>query len=129
MIQFPWFYLHYNTVLMIVNFGSENLVGLPDVGSGFCPFPGSTIKDCATCPFPIFSNTTGNFGLKVGQHISSYITSDSIKVSKGAKIRNRYNQVPHLTQDTKGKVTNSQKTPQTRAKRSALSQQVTTKHI
>ena len=50
-------------------------------------------------------------------------------VSKGAKIRNRYNQVPHLTQDTNGKVTNSQKTPQTRAKRSALSQQVTTKHI
>ena len=53
----------------------------------------------------------------------------AIKVSKGAKIRNRYNQVPHLTQDTNGKVTNSQKTPQTRAKRSALSQQVTTKHI
>ena len=38
------------------------------------------------------------------------------KVSKVAKIRNRYNQVPHLTQDTNGKVTNSQKTPQTRAK-------------
>ena len=50
-----------------------------------------------------------------------------LKVSNGAKIRNRYNQVPHLTQDTNGKVTNSQKTPQTRAKRSALSQQVTTK--
>ena len=49
--------------------------------------------------------------------------------NKVAKIRNRYNQVPHLTQDTNGKVTNSQKTPQTRAKRSALSQQVTTKHI
>ena len=32
----------------------------------------------------------------------------SSKVSKGAKIRNRYNQVPHLTQDTNGKVTNSQ---------------------
>ena len=30
----------------------------------------------------------------------------SIEVSKGAKIRNRYNQVPHLTQDTNGKVTN-----------------------
>ena len=30
------------------------------------------------------------------------------KVSKGAKIRNRNNQVPHLTQDTNGKVTNSQ---------------------
>ena len=43
-----------------------------------------------------------------------------IKVSNGAKIRNRYNQVPNLTQDTNGKVTNSQKTPQTRAKRSAL---------
>ena len=32
----------------------------------------------------------------------------SCKVSKGAKIRNRYNQVPHLIQDTNGKVTNSQ---------------------
>ena len=31
-----------------------------------------------------------------------------IEVSKIAKIRNRYNQVPHLTQDTNGKVTNSQ---------------------
>ena len=31
-----------------------------------------------------------------------------MKVSKSAKIRNRYNQVPHLTQDTNGKVTNSQ---------------------
>ena len=33
---------------------------------------------------------------------------EDIKVSKGAKIRNRYNQVPHVTQDTNGKVTNSQ---------------------
>ena len=31
-----------------------------------------------------------------------------MKLSKGAKIRNRYNQVPHPTQDTNGKVTNSQ---------------------
>ena len=31
-----------------------------------------------------------------------------VKVSKGAKIRNRYKQVPHLTQDTNRKVTNSQ---------------------
>ena len=60
---------------------------------------------------------------------SKYKQERSIQVSNGAKIRNRYNQVPHLTQDTNGKVTNSQKTPQTRAKRSALSQQVTTKHI
>ena len=33
---------------------------------------------------------------------------DKFKVSKGAKIRNRYNQLPHLTQDTNGKVTTSQ---------------------
>ena len=62
-------------------------------------------------------------------HIPFEFLSVLGKVSKVAKIRNRYNQVPHLTQDTNGKVTNSQKTPQTRAKRSALSQQVTTKHI
>ena len=30
------------------------------------------------------------------------------EVSKGAKNRYRYNQVPHLTQDTNGKVTNSE---------------------
>ena len=32
----------------------------------------------------------------------------AIKESKGAKIRNRYNQVPHLIQVTNEKVTNSQ---------------------
>ena len=37
-----------------------------------------------------------------------HLTQDFVKVSKGAKIRNRYNQVPHLTQDTNWKVTNSQ---------------------
>ena len=63
-----------------------------------------------------------NIGLKA-------FLQQGISVSKGVKFRNRYNQVPHLTQDTNGKVTNSQQTPQTRAKRSALSQQVTTKHI
>ena len=36
-----------------------------------------------------------------------YMTND-LEVSKGAKIRNRYNQVLHLTQDTNGKVTDSQ---------------------
>ena len=51
-------------------------------------------------------------------HLVFYIKGVLKKVSKGAKIRNRYNQVPHLTQDTNGKVTNSQQTPQTRAKRS-----------
>ena len=34
--------------------------------------------------------------------------SNSVEVSKGAKIRNWYNKVPHLAQDTNGKVTNSQ---------------------
>ena len=41
----------------------------------------------------------------------TYIKSNQsywYKNSKGAKIRNRYNQVPHLTQGTNGKVTNSQ---------------------
>ena len=31
-----------------------------------------------------------------------------VKVSKGSKLRNRYNQVPHLTKDTIGKVKISQ---------------------
>ena len=44
---------------------------------------------------------------------------------KGKKFRNRYNQAAHLTKDTNGKVTTYNYNPQTRAKRSALSQQVT----
>ena len=36
------------------------------------------------------------------------LLSDWGKVCKGAKTRNRYNQVPHLPQDTYGIVTNSQ---------------------
>ena len=85
-----------------------------------------------------FLKPDDNISLR-GFNIYNYVHTDClrpsggasifVKVSKGAKIRNRYNQVPHLTQNTKGKVINSQKTPQTRAKRSALSQQVTTKHI
>ena len=34
--------------------------------------------------------------------------TQSLNVRKRAKIRNRYNQAPHLTQDTNGKVTTSQ---------------------
>ena len=41
---------------------------------------------------------------------------------------NRYNQAPHLTQDTNGKRQRHHKTSQTRAKRLALFQQVTTMH-
>ena len=45
----------------------------------------------------------------VVQSFLSHCCQDcAAKVSKGAKIRSRYNQVPHLTQDTNGKVTNSQ---------------------
>ena len=39
-------------------------------------------------------------------HLSSFLVN--FKVSKGAKIRSRYNQVPHPTKDTNGKVTTSQ---------------------
>ena len=57
--------------------------------------------------------------LQTGLRSLDMANSRVCKVSKVAKIRNRHNQAPHLTQDTNGKVTNSQKTPQTRAKRSA----------
>ena len=46
--------------------------------------------------------------LASGVLTTSAIKGSLLKVSKCAKIRNRYNQVPHLTQDTNGKVTNSQ---------------------
>ena len=35
-----------------------------------------------------------------------HIRQTNFRVRKGAKNRNRYNQVPHLIQDTNGKVTN-----------------------
>ena len=38
----------------------------------------------------------------------SHISIVTVIVSKGAKIRNQYNQVPYLTEETNGKVTNSQ---------------------
>ena len=49
----------------------------------------------------------GSNGCEFETHHSQGAVSES-KVSKGAKIRSRYNQVPHPTQDTNGKVTNSQ---------------------
>ena len=45
------------------------------------------------------------FQLLLGEPISE----KGNKVSKGAKIRNRYNQVPHLTQDTNGSTKDPQK--------------------
>ena len=48
-------------------------------------------------------------GVTIQQRISlRNIIGLQCKRKKGAKIRNRYNQVQHLTQDTNGKVTNSQ---------------------
>ena len=49
---------------------------------------------------PGVKKTKGYFQKLVMLHSKLY------KVSKGAKIRNRYNQVAHLNQDTNGKVTN-----------------------
>ena len=62
-------------------------------------------EECCSLNPPV---TTAGM-LLILQASSSYDTmaTDIIKVSKCAKIRNRYNQVPHLTQDTKGKETNS----------------------
>ena len=34
-----------------------------------------------------------------------FVIYSAVNVSKDAKIRNRYNQVPHMTQDTNVKVT------------------------
>ena len=45
---------------------------------------------------------------KVLMENGSLMKVEGVAVSKCAKIRNRYNQVPHLTQDTNGNVTNSQ---------------------
>ena len=68
------------------------------------------IKSLAEC---IFVDTKKNQQILVASftvHFNVILneTSHVNKVSKGAKIRNGYNQVPHLTQDTIGKVTNSQ---------------------
>ena len=66
------------------------------------------LKDCSCL------NIDTDESLKCGPCNKCLKRAEQMEVSNGAKIRNRYNQVPHLTQDTNGKVTNSQKTPQTR---------------
>ena len=53
----------------------------------------------------------------------------SIKVSKGAKIMNRCNQVPHLTQDTNGKVTNAQLDTTNESQEVSPFRAMATKHI
>ena len=91
------------------------------------------IRIFAVCKFNLFFITINKISNKQGRcpiladrwnlpdftlvDFGSISSQAKDKVRKGAKIRNRYNQVPHLTQDTNGKVTNSQKAQQTRAKR------------
>ena len=58
----------------------------------------------------IFYNEAGlvNFVCIVFEQGVKMLTLSSMeKVRKRAKIRNRYNQAPHLTKDTNGKVTTS----------------------
>ena len=45
---------------------------------------------------------------KVKKKFTDVVTRKYMKVEKWAKIKNRYNQAPHMTQDTNGKVTTSQ---------------------
>ena len=65
----------------------------------------------------------------VGYLHSAPLYIATVKVSKGAKIRNQYNQVPNLTQDTNGKVTNLQLDTTNESQESSPLQQVTTRHI
>ena len=47
-------------------------------------------------------------GYEYSERFTDVVTRKHMKVRKRAKIRNRYNQTSHLTQDTNGKVTTSQ---------------------
>ena len=65
-----------------------------------CVFHGSDITTCTTSGLQILVTLCND--------VRNGFSFNYIKVSKGAKIRNRCNQVPHPTQDTNGKVTLSQ---------------------
>ena len=66
--------------------------------------------------------------LNYSTNICLSLFAHSTKVSKKANIRNWYNQVPHLTQDSNGKVTKTtENITHKKAKRLALFQQVTTR--
>ena len=60
--------------------------------------------------FPHFKSieATGSMASIDTRNMDGRIYVGDHKVRKRAKIRNRYNQAPHLTQDTIGKVTTSQ---------------------
>ena len=87
---------------MLAQTSTTDIMGRDDRRDSGTNILQSISKRAATCDF---------------QHCGILASVDSdgpMQVSKSAKIRNRYNQVPHLTQDTNGKVANTQ-TPQTRA--------------
>ena len=71
-------------------------------------------KACCLILFVIFLLCNCLFSVSLPQNgvsvlvIVAFFVILTCKVSKGAKIRNQYNQIPHLTQDTNWKVTNSQ---------------------
>ena len=71
---------------------------------------------------------TGSITASTFQPLINLTVQWPLKVNKGAKIRNRYNQVPHLTQDTNGKVTNSQLDTTNESQEAIPYQQVTTSH-
>ena len=63
------------------------------------------LDDLLNVDYPYFEQMVGQI-FPTELQLNKVNSSDT-EVRKGAKIRNRYNQVPHLTQDTKWKVTNS----------------------
>ena len=85
-------YLLYFCCVLIV----MSLLSLFDSSSQRQWMVGSIVCDCGI--FWSYSLTFSEW-IPLGQNI---------KVRKKANIRNRYNQAPHLTQDTNGKVTSSQ---------------------
>ena len=99
------------------------------------PFPHKTAGCLVKIGITIFKVTKCSILSQFVRHdllkypIFIHKTFSFLKVSKGAKIRNRYNQVPHLTQDTNGKVTNSQLDTTNESQEVSPFQQVTKKHI
>ena len=81
--------------------------------------PGIKIESYILAPFSSILTCSGGYHAKKFNIVNIFLKVLNLKfrkknclhvsiVNKGAKIRNRYNQVPHLTQDTNGKLINSQ---------------------
>ena len=68
----------------------------------------TTQNDSMTYHYREISTSLSSYGHAGIPYFEETVNINKNKVSKGAKIRNHYNKVPHPTQDTNGKVTNSQ---------------------